>query len=118
MRERARSPEDTPSCLRPITDCFCQLKLPRWLAACVALAVAFATLATLGFVVADSMNVFLERSKVYSARLEHIFDHVIGWMDEIQASGFVRLHGFHKRDSNPDPDARRRRPRGSSGSSS
>ena len=101
----ARSPEDTPSCLRPITDCFCQLKLPRWLAACVALAVAFATLATLGFVVADSMNVFLERSKVYSARLEHIFDHVIGWMDEIQASGFVRLHGFHKRDSNPDPDS-------------
>ena len=37
--------------MRPFAECLLQLKLPRWLAVCVALAFAFGVLGVLGFVV-------------------------------------------------------------------
>lgn len=56
--------------LRPFAECVLQLKLPRWLAVCVALAVAFGVLGLLGFVVADSIHIFSKRASIYSERVQ------------------------------------------------
>ena len=56
--------------LRPFAECVLQLKLPRWLAVCLALAFAFGVLGLLGFVVADSIHIFSKRAAIYSERVQ------------------------------------------------
>ena len=72
--------------LRPFVRAVCLVQLPRWLATCVALAIAFAVLGLLGFVVADSVHVFATRAELYSHRVEQLLGGLIGWMKEMEAS--------------------------------
>jgi len=70
--------------MRPFVEAFCQLKLPYWLAVCVALLIAFTVLGGLGFIVADSVHVFSERADSYSRHAVQLFEGVIGWMDTLK----------------------------------
>ena len=70
---------------RPLLECLLQAKLPRWLAVCVALMVAFAVLGLLGFVVADSIHVFSKRAGVYSERVTQLCMGVLEAIDRARA---------------------------------
>tara|TARA_B110001452_G_scaffold213023_1_gene183705 strand:- start:156 stop:1592 length:1437 start_codon:yes stop_codon:yes gene_type:complete len=70
--------------LRPFVRAVCLAQLPRWLATCVALAIAFAVLGLLGFVVADSVHVFAARAELYSHRVEQLLGGLIDWMKEME----------------------------------
>lgn len=72
--------------LRPFVRAVCLAQLPRWLATCVALAVAFAVLGLLGFIVADSVHVFASRAELYSHRVEQLLGGLIDWMKEMEES--------------------------------
>ena len=67
--------------LRPFAECALQAKLPRWLAVCVALLIAFAILGLLGFIVADSIHVFTQRAAIYSERVTQLCMGAVRAMD-------------------------------------
>mgnify|MGYP007024472206 CR=1 FL=1 len=70
--------------LRPFMRAVCLAQLPRWLATCVALAIAFAVRGLLGSVVADSVHVFAARAELYSHRVETLLGGLIDWMKEME----------------------------------
>ena len=70
--------------LRPFLDCFCRAKLPRPLAVCVALAIAFGVLGLLGFIVADSIRIFTVRAPVYSDRVQVLTFGVIEYTNKLR----------------------------------
>lgn len=74
-----------PRCLRPCVESCILLQLPHWLAVCVALLIAFAILALLGFVVADSVRVFSSKAAEYTKRVEQLTEAFLGWMDRMQS---------------------------------
>ena len=85
--------------LRPLAQCVLQLKLPRWLAVCVALLFAFAILALLGFIVADSIHIFTQRADVYSERVQQLATKGIARMDRMRnelasQTGFTTAGAF------------------------
>jgi predicted PurR-regulated permease PerM len=74
-----------PRCLRPCVESCLLLRLPHLLAVCVALLIAFAILALLGFVVADSVRVFSSKAAEYTERVEQLTGAFLSWMDTLQA---------------------------------
>ena len=70
--------------LRPCVESVLLWRLPHWLAVCVALVIAFAILAGLGFVVADSVRVFSSKAAEYTQRVQQLTESFIGWMDSMQ----------------------------------
>ena len=71
--------------MKPFVQCIFQCKLPRWLAVCVALLCAFAVLALLGFIVADSIHIFTQRAAVYSERVQELCMGAIATIDRLRA---------------------------------
>ena len=70
--------------LRPCAECLFQCKLPRTMAVCVALAISFAILGALGFVVADSIHIFTKRAGLYSQRVQDLATGAINVMDHMR----------------------------------
>lgn len=72
---------------RPTTlvETLLEARLPYWLGVCVALTVAFATLALIGFVVADSVHVFTSHAEVYGARVQELTLGAFGVLNRMQA---------------------------------
>eukprot|EP00967_Tisochrysis_lutea_P094752 scaffold137834_cov31-Tisochrysis_lutea.AAC.2 len=82
----ARKPqlERWPRFLQPCIESCMLCRLPHWLAVCVALVIAFAILAFLGFVVADAVRVFSSKASEYTTRVEEMTEAVLGWIDTFQ----------------------------------
>lgn len=78
-------------CLRPFAECVLQLKLPRWLAVCLALAFAFGVLGLLGFVVADSIHIFSKRADVYSERVQQLTFSASVMMDRMRTEWIEQM---------------------------
>ncbi len=62
----------------------CELRLPHWLAVLVSLALAFMVLGLIGFIVADSVNVFTRKAPIYSERVQVLAAGLLDWVDAMQ----------------------------------
>lgn len=67
--------------LAPVIDGLMQLRLPRVLAALIALVLAAGMLFTVGLIVADSVTQFSTRSGDYYAQVQAINTRLLEWMD-------------------------------------
>ena len=66
--------------LQSFQDAACRLQLPRSAAIIVSLLLAFMTLGILGIIIADSVQVFSDRSAVYEDRLAKLLTQLLGWI--------------------------------------
>jgi predicted PurR-regulated permease PerM len=60
-------------------------RLPHWLAVVLALALAFTVLGLLGFIVADSINVFARKAPLYADRVQVLAASLLTKLDEVKA---------------------------------
>ena len=67
--------------LQTVCDMAGRLQLPRTAAVLVALVLAFAVLAMLGAIVADSVHVFAQRADQYAHQLQLLLGRILGWID-------------------------------------
>lgn len=78
--------DGVPACLRPVAESCLLVRLPYWLAVCVALVVACAVIAFFGFVVADSVRTFSSKATEYTARVQLLARTLVSWLDDMQIS--------------------------------
>jgi predicted PurR-regulated permease PerM len=62
-------------------DYACRLQLPRSIAICVALLIAFVVLGLLAAIVADSVKVFADHADMYAHQLKVILGRILGWIE-------------------------------------
>jgi len=75
-----------PAWVRSVVTCVAHARLPYGIAVLVALGAAFAGLATIGFIVAESVQRFAHRAPLYSERVQELAALFVGWADRMQAS--------------------------------
>ena len=64
----------------PFAQRILRARLPHWLAVLVALSVAFAVLGLLGFIVSQSVQTFVQRAPMYSARVQELSSFFVTWV--------------------------------------
>jgi len=72
--------------VQSVCDMACRLQLPRKTAILVSFLVAFAVLAILAAIVANSVHVFAGRADEYAARVKDLLGQILGWIEWFSCS--------------------------------